>query len=101
MAAATERTRKRKRTAPCADRAVNDIRSIITHLHCAKYISRRRAAVAQVVRDGADSIAEVHSLIKIMGPATAKFIGREKDLGTIEVDKRGQPNAGKPIVRGS
>ena len=76
----------------------------------------------------------VPDLIKIMGPNSAKFIDREKDLGTIEVgklgdvvvlggnpfegywnfltavvvvkggevmvDKRGQPDAGKPIVRG-
>ena len=79
-------------------------------------------------------VFSVTDLIKIMGPNSAKFIGREKDLGTIEVgklgdlvvlggnpfegywnfltavvvvkngevmvDKRGQPNAGKPIVRG-
>ena len=79
-------------------------------------------------------VFSVPDLIKIMGPNSAKFIGREKDLGTIEVgklgdlvvlggnpfdgywnfltsvvvvkrgevmvDKRGQPNAGKPIVRG-
>jgi imidazolonepropionase-like amidohydrolase len=72
-------------------------------------------------------------LIKIMGPNSAKFIDREKDLGTLEpgkladivvlggnpldgywnfltavivikggvvmVDKRGEPNAGKPIAR--
>ena len=79
-------------------------------------------------------VFSVPDLIKIMGPNSAKFINREKDLGTIEVgksgdvvllggnpfdgywnfltavvvikngevlvDKRGQPNAGKPIVRG-
>lgn len=79
-------------------------------------------------------VFSVPDLIKIMGPNSAKFIGREKELGTIEVgklgdlvvlggnpfegywnfltavvvvkggevmvDKRGQPNAGKPIVRG-
>jgi imidazolonepropionase-like amidohydrolase len=79
-------------------------------------------------------VFSVPDLIKIMGPNSAKFIDREKDLGTIEVgkfgdvvvlggnpfdgywnfltsvvvvkggevmvDRRGQPNAGKPIVRG-
>ncbi len=79
-------------------------------------------------------VFSVPDLIQIMGPNSAKFIDREKDLGTIEVgklgdvvvlggnpfegywnfltavvvvkggevmvDKRGQPNAGKPIVRG-
>jgi imidazolonepropionase-like amidohydrolase len=79
-------------------------------------------------------VFSVPDLIKIMGPNSAKFIDREKDLGTIEtgklgdlvllggnpfdgywnlltavvvvkdgkvmVDKRGQPNAGKPIVHG-
>ena len=74
------------------------------------------------------SIADI---IKIMGPNSAKFIGREKDLGTVEagkladlvvlggnpfagfwnfmtaevvikggevvLDKRGSPNAGKPM----
>ena len=79
-------------------------------------------------------VFSVPDLIRIMGPNSAKFIGREKELGTIEagklgdlvvlggnpfdgywnfltsvvvikggevmVDKRGQPNAGKPIVRG-
>ena len=79
-------------------------------------------------------VFSVPDLIKIMGPNSAKFINREKDLGTIDVgkagdvvllggnpfdgywnfltavvvikngevmvDKRGQPNAGKPIVRG-
>ena len=79
-------------------------------------------------------VFSVPDLITIMGPNSAKFIGREKELGTIEagklgdlvvlggnpfdgywnfltsvvvikggevmVDKRGQPNAGKPIVRG-
>ena len=80
-------------------------------------------------------VFSVPDLIKIMGPNSAKFIDREKDLGTIEagklgdvvvlggnpfdgywnfltavvvvkggevmVDKRGQPDAGKPIVRGN
>jgi imidazolonepropionase-like amidohydrolase len=80
-------------------------------------------------------VFSVPDLIKIMGPNSAKFIDREKDLGTVEagkvgdlvllggnpfdgywnlltavvvvkdgkvmVDKRGQPNAGKPIVHGS
>ena len=79
-------------------------------------------------------VFSVPDLIKIMGPNSAKFIDREKDLGTIEagklgdlvllggnpfdgywnfltavvvvkngeimVDKRGQPDAGKPIVHG-
>jgi imidazolonepropionase-like amidohydrolase len=79
-------------------------------------------------------VFSVPDLIKIMGPNSAKFIDKEKDLGTIEagklgdvvllggnpfdgywnfltavvvvkggevvVDKRGQPDAGKPIVRG-
>jgi len=79
-------------------------------------------------------VFSVPDLIKIMGPNSAKFIDKEKDLGTLEVgklgdlvvlggnpfdgywnlltavitvkggevmvDKRGQPNAGKPIVRG-
>jgi imidazolonepropionase-like amidohydrolase len=79
-------------------------------------------------------VFSVPDLIKIMGPNSAKFIDREKDLGTVEagkladlvvlggnpfegywnlltavvvvkngevvVDKRGQPNAGKPIVHG-
>ena len=78
-------------------------------------------------------VFSVPDLIKIMGPNSAKFINKEKDLGTLEVgkladfvvlggnpydgywnfltqvvvvkggqivvDKRGQPNAGKPIVR--
>ena len=78
-------------------------------------------------------VFSVPDLIKIMGPNSAKFIKKEKDLGTLEVgkvadlvvlggnpfdgywnfltqvvvvrngqimvDKRGQPNAGKPIVR--
>jgi imidazolonepropionase-like amidohydrolase len=73
-------------------------------------------------------------LVKIMGPNSAKFIDRDKELGTIEpgkladivilggnpfdgfwnfltavvvvkggkvvIDKRGQPDAGKPIARG-
>jgi len=79
-------------------------------------------------------VFSVPDLIKIMGPNSAKFIDREKELGTIEVgklgdvvllggnpfdgywnfltavvvvkngevmvDKRGQADAGKPIVRG-
>lgn len=79
-------------------------------------------------------VFSVPDLIKIMGPNSAKFIDRQKDLGTVEVgklgdvvvlggnpfdgywnfltpvvvvkggevmvDKRGQPDAGKPIVRG-
>lgn len=79
-------------------------------------------------------VFSVPDLIKIMGPNSAKFLDRQKDIGTIEVgklgdlvvlggnpfdgywnfltavvvvkggevmvDKRGQPNAGKPIVRG-
>jgi imidazolonepropionase-like amidohydrolase len=79
-------------------------------------------------------VFSVPDLIKIMGPNSAKFIDRQKDLGTIEVgklgdvvvlggnpfdgywnlltaevvvkggevmvDKRGQPDAGKPNVRG-
>ncbi len=79
-------------------------------------------------------VFSVRDLIKIMGPSSARFIDREKDLGTLEagkladlvvlggnpfegywnlptavivvkggdvvVDKRGQPNAGKPIVHG-
>jgi imidazolonepropionase-like amidohydrolase len=79
-------------------------------------------------------VFSVPDLIKIMGPNSAKFIDKEKDLGTIEVgklgdvvvlggnpfegywnfltavvvvkggevmvDKRGQPNAGKPNVSG-
>lgn len=79
-------------------------------------------------------VFSVPDLVKIMGPNSAKFIDREKELGTIEagklgdlvvlggnpfegywnfltavvvvkegkvmVDKRGQPNAGKPIVHG-
>ena len=79
-------------------------------------------------------VFSVPDLIQIMGPNSAKFINRQKDLGTIEtgkladlvilggnpfdgywnfltavvvvkggeimVDKRGQPDAGKPIVRG-
>jgi imidazolonepropionase-like amidohydrolase len=79
-------------------------------------------------------VFSVPDLIKIMGPNSAKFIDKEKDLGTIEVgklgdvvvlggnpfdgywnfltaevvvkggevmiDKRGQPDAGKPNVRG-
>jgi imidazolonepropionase-like amidohydrolase len=79
-------------------------------------------------------VFSVPDLIKIMGPNSAKFIDREKDLGTIEagklgdvvvlggnpfdgywnfltaevvvkggeimVDKRGQPDAGKPNVKG-
>jgi imidazolonepropionase-like amidohydrolase len=80
-------------------------------------------------------VFSVPDLIKIMGPNSAKFIDKEKDLGTLEVgklgdfvvlggnpfdgywnlltavvvvkngdvmvDKRGQPDAGKPIVRGN
>lgn len=79
-------------------------------------------------------VFSVPDLIKIMGPNSARFINKEKDLGTVEVgklgdlvilggnpfegywnlltavvvvkngeilvDKRGQPNAGKPIVHG-
>jgi imidazolonepropionase-like amidohydrolase len=79
-------------------------------------------------------VFSVPDLIQIMGPNSAKFLNKEKELGTIEagklgdvillggnpyegywnfltavvvvkggevvVDKRGQPNAGKPIVRG-
>jgi imidazolonepropionase-like amidohydrolase len=79
-------------------------------------------------------VFSVPDLIRIMGPNSAKFIDREKDLGTVEpgklgdvvllggnpfdgywnlltavvvvkggaivVDKRGQPDAGKPIVHG-
>jgi imidazolonepropionase-like amidohydrolase len=79
-------------------------------------------------------VFSVPDLIKIMGPNSARFIDRGKDLGTVEigklgdlvvlggnpfegywnlltavvvvkggevvVDKRGQPNAGKPIVHG-
>lgn len=79
-------------------------------------------------------VFSVPDLIQIMGPHSAKFIDREKDLGTVEVgklgdvvllggnpyegywnfltavvvvkggvvmvDKRGQPDAGKPIVHG-
>lgn len=79
-------------------------------------------------------VFSVPDLIKIMGPNSAKFIDKEKDLGTVEVgklgdlvilggnpfdgywnfltavvvvkggdivvDKRGQPDAGKPILRG-
>ena len=79
-------------------------------------------------------VFSVPDLIKIMGPNSAKFIDKEKELGTIEVgklgdvvvlggnpfdgywnfltaevvvkggaimiDKRGQPNAGKPNVSG-
>jgi len=79
-------------------------------------------------------VFSVPDLIKIMGSNSAKFIDREKELGTIEVgklgdvvvlggnpfdgywnfltavvvvkngevmvDKRGQADAGKPIVRG-
>ena len=79
-------------------------------------------------------VFSIPDLIKIMGPNSAKFIDREKDLGTVEpgklgdivvlggnpfdgywnfltavvvvkggevlVDKRGQPDAGKPNVRG-
>jgi imidazolonepropionase-like amidohydrolase len=79
-------------------------------------------------------VFSVPDLIKIMGPNSAKFIDKEKDLGTIEVgklgdvvalggnpydgywnfltavitvkggeimvDKRGEPDAGKPNVRG-
>ena len=41
---------------------------------------RYRAAVRTAVREGAD-------LIKIMGPNSAKFINRDKDLGTLEVGK--------------
>lgn len=78
-------------------------------------------------------VFSVPDLIKIMGPNSARFIDKEKDLGTLEVgklgdivvlggnpfdgywnfltpvvvirsgevmvDKRGQPGAGKPIVR--
>jgi imidazolonepropionase-like amidohydrolase len=78
-------------------------------------------------------VFSVPDLIKIMGPNSAKFIDREKDIGTIEpgkladivvlggnpfegywnfltavvvvkggevlVDKRGQPDAGKPNIR--
>jgi imidazolonepropionase-like amidohydrolase len=78
-------------------------------------------------------VFSIPDLIKIMGPNSAKFIDKEKELGTVEVgklgdviilggnpfdgywnllttvvtvkggevlvDKRGQPNAGKPIVR--
>jgi imidazolonepropionase-like amidohydrolase len=79
-------------------------------------------------------VFSIPDLIKIMGPNSAKFIDKEKELGTIEVgklgdvvvlggnpfdgywnfltaevvvkggaimvDKRGQPNAGKPNVSG-
>lgn len=79
-------------------------------------------------------VFSVPDLIAIMGPNSAKFLDRQKDIGTIEVgklgdlvvlggnpfdgywnlltavvvikggevmvDKRGQPDAGKPIVRG-
>jgi imidazolonepropionase-like amidohydrolase len=79
-------------------------------------------------------VFSVPDLIKIMGPNSAKFIDRQKDLGTIEpgklgdvvvlggnpydgywnfltavvvvkggevlIDKRGQPDAGKPNVKG-
>lgn len=79
-------------------------------------------------------VFSVPDLIKIMGPNSARFINKERDLGTVEVgkladlvilggnpfegywnlltavvvvkngeilvDKRGQPNAGKPIVHG-
>jgi len=80
-------------------------------------------------------VFSVPDLIQIMGPNSARFIDKEKDLGSIEpgklgdvillggnpfegywnlltavvvvkggevmVDKRGQPNAGKPIVHGN
>jgi imidazolonepropionase-like amidohydrolase len=80
-----------------------------------------------------DLVFSIPDLIKIMGPNSAKFIDKEKDLGTIEVgklgdvvvlggnpfdgywnfltavvvvkggevmvDKRGQPDAGKPNVK--
>lgn len=79
-------------------------------------------------------VFSVPDLIRIMGPNSAKFIDRQKDLGTLEtgklgdvvllggnpydgywnfltavvvvkggeimIDKRGQPDAGKPNVRG-
>ena len=79
-------------------------------------------------------VFSVPDLIKIMGPNSARFINKDKDLGTVEVgklgdlvilggnpfegywnllaavvvvkngeilvDKRGQPNAGRPIVHG-
>jgi imidazolonepropionase-like amidohydrolase len=79
-------------------------------------------------------VFSVPDLIKIMGPNSAKFIDKEKDLGTVEkgklgdvvllggnpfegywnfltavvvvkggeimVDKRGQPDAGKPNIKG-
>ena len=78
-------------------------------------------------------VFSVPDMVQIMGPNSARFIDKEKDLGTLEVgklgdlnilagnpydgywwflnpvvvvkggvvmvDKRGQPGAGKPVVR--
>ncbi len=91
-----------------------------------------RAALAHELK-GLNLVFSVPDLIKIMGPNSAKFLDREKDIGTIEpgklgdlvvlggnpfdgywnlltaeiviksgvimVDKRGQKDAGKPVVR--
>ncbi len=91
-----------------------------------------RAALAHELK-GLNLVFSIPDLIKIMGPNSAKFLDREKDIGTIEpgklgdlvilggnpfdgywnlltaevvikggvimVDKRGQPGAGKPMVK--
>ena len=91
-----------------------------------------RAALAHELK-GLNLVFSVPDLIKIMGPNSAKFLDREKDIGTVEsgklgdlvvlggnpfdgywnlltaeivikggvimVDKRGQKDAGKPVVK--
>jgi imidazolonepropionase-like amidohydrolase len=91
-----------------------------------------RAALAHELK-GLNLVFSVPDLIKIMGPNSAKFLDRERDIGTVEpgklgdivllggnpfdgywnlltaevvikggvvmVDKRGQPDAGKPVVK--
>jgi imidazolonepropionase-like amidohydrolase len=91
-----------------------------------------RAALAHELK-GLNLVFSVPDLIKIMGPNSAKFLDREKDIGTVEpgkladlvilggnpfdgywnlltaevvikggvimADKRGQPDAGKPVVK--
>ncbi|MES2294962.1 MAG: amidohydrolase family protein [Pseudomonadota bacterium] len=91
-----------------------------------------RAALAHELK-GLNLVFSVPDLVKIMGPNSAKFLDREKDIGTVEsgklgdlvvlggnpfdgywnlltaeivikggvimVDKRGQKDAGKPVVK--
>jgi len=91
-----------------------------------------RAALAHELK-GLNLVFSVPDLIKIMGPNSAKFLDREKEIGTVEpgklgdlvilggnpfdgywnlltaevvikggvvmVDRRGEPDAGKPVVK--